>query len=204
MLNLPDDEDENLINDQSPVSFQKEVDINSSSEKEVDISSSEVEPMYQFIDDSTDLDVLSKVIKKKTNIVLRPTKHIFESREDVLIVDFNTRHRKTNRKTADKATESYLAQLESKINVDNQNIDDGGIRHSAAEKPITETIPLTKENSDNFSVDEHERSDSSGLENPFCTVSSCIDLNSNDVKMDSNICSEEVILINTDGENTDS
>ncbi|CAC5366502.1 unnamed protein product [Mytilus coruscus] len=99
----------------------------------------------------------------------------------------------TEKLIADKATESYLAQLELKINVDNQNIDDGGIRHSAAEKPITETIPLTKENSDNFSVDEHERSDSSGLENPFCIVSSCIDLNSNDVKMDSNICSEEKI-----------
>ncbi|CAC5366501.1 unnamed protein product [Mytilus coruscus] len=78
MLSLPDDEDENLKKDQSPVSLQKEVDIT---------SSSEVEPMYQFIDDSTNLDVLSKVIKKKTNIVLRPTKHIFESREDVLIVE---------------------------------------------------------------------------------------------------------------------
>ncbi|CAC5390125.1 unnamed protein product [Mytilus coruscus] len=109
-----------------------------------------------------------------------------------------------NIKTADKTTESYLSEMNSEVNVANQNFNDVGIRHSAAEKCKTEAIPLPGETSDNVSMDEHESSDSSGLENPFCTVSSCIDSKRNEVKMDSNICSEEVILIDTDKENTDS
>ncbi|XP_052067828.1 interaptin-like [Mytilus californianus] len=249
IMSFPEKENENKEIDKSPGTFSTEEDI---------YKIYDAERLYQFIDNGNTLDGPSKFIMKDTTIIQRPSTDRYEKGEDVLIVgsdmltnreqDMNhtdddeipkitgptngtqkpisenlddeknvillqttsvragcsERDSSMNRKTTDKATISYLAPLKSKMNVDNKNIDDERIRHRPTQTSIKETIQLTKEISDNFSIDEHESSDSSVLDNPFCTVSSCIDINSNEVKMDSNIWSEDVKLINTDGENTDS
>lgn len=109
-----------------------------------------------------------------------------------------------NRKTAKKATGSYLPPSNSKMNVDNKNFDDERIRHRPTETSIKETNKLTKEIRENISIEELKSSESSVLDNPFCTGSTCIDLNTNEVKMDSNKCLKNVILNNTDRENADS